>query len=129
MLEVVRMILGDEGDIEAFCLDTYETPSRIASLVRGRIEGAAGAPVALVADIIGGSVFNDLLPLCEIAGVTLFSGMNLAMVLDLVNTQPETREALGETEQIAKDAIVRFDRDILADLSRQNISGKEDALW
>jgi mannose/fructose-specific phosphotransferase system component IIA len=129
VLEVVRMILGDEDGIEAFCLGAYETPSRIASLVRGRIEGAAGAPVALVTDIIGGSVFNELLPLCEIAGVTLFSGMNLTMVLDLVNTRPETREAFGETEQIAKDAIVRFDRDILADLSRQNISEKEDALW
>jgi mannose/fructose-specific phosphotransferase system component IIA len=129
MLEAARTILGNEDDIEAFCLDTYETPSRIASLVRGRIEGAAGAPLVLVTDIIGGSVFNDLLPLCEIAGVTLFSGMNLAMVLDLANAQPETRETLDETVQIAKDAIVRFDRDILADLSRQNISGKEDALW
>jgi mannose/fructose-specific phosphotransferase system component IIA len=129
MLDVVRMILGNEDDIEAFCLDTYETPSRIASLVRGRIEGAAGAPVVLVTDIKGGSVFNDLLPLCEITGVTLFAGMNLDLVLDLVNTQPETRETLDEAVQIAKDAIVRFDRDILAGLSRQNSSEKEDALW
>jgi mannose/fructose-specific phosphotransferase system component IIA len=129
MLEVVRMILGSEDDIEAFCLDTCETPSRIASLVRGRIEAAAGAPVVLVSDIKGGSVFNSLLPLCETPGVTLFAGMNLDMVLDLVNTDPETPEALDGVMQTAKDAVVRFDKDILADLSRQNNSEKEDSLW
>jgi mannose/fructose-specific phosphotransferase system component IIA len=129
ILKVVHMIFGDEDDTEAFCLDVYETPSAIAAIVKERIDAAAGAPVILATDIKGGSVFNALLPLCENPAVTLFAGMNLDLVLDLVNVMPETPEALDESMQIAKDAIVWFNKDTLADMTRQNNNNKEDGLW
>jgi mannose/fructose-specific phosphotransferase system component IIA len=129
ILKIVHSILGDEDDVEAFCLDVYETPSAIAAIVKERIDAAAGVPVVLAADIKGGSVFNALLPLCENPGVTLFAGMNLDLVLDLVNTVTETPEALNGSMQIAKDAIVLFNKDILAVMSRQNNDDKEDGLW
>jgi hypothetical protein len=42
---------------------------------------------------------------------------------------PETPEALDEVIRTAKDAIERFDRNILAGMSRQNTNDKEDKLW
>jgi mannose/fructose-specific phosphotransferase system component IIA len=129
LLEVVHMILGDEDDVEAFCLNTYETPSEIAARVKEKVDACGGAPVILVADIKGGSVFNNLLPLCENPGLTLIAGMNLDLVLALVNMAPKTPEELEEVMQLAKDAIVKFDKDILADLGRQNSNEKGDGLW
>jgi mannose/fructose-specific phosphotransferase system component IIA len=129
MLKVVCSILGDEYDMESFCLDTYETPSAITAAVKDRIDAAAGTPVVLVSDIKGGSVFNNLLPLCENPAVTLFAGMNLDLVLDLVNMAPETPDALDEVIRTARDAIERFDRDILAGMNRQNTNDKEDKFW
>jgi mannose/fructose-specific phosphotransferase system component IIA len=129
MLKVVCSILGDEYDIESFCLDVYETPSAITAAVKDRIDAAAGAPVVLVSDIKGGSVFNGLLPLCENPSVVLFAGMNLDLVVELVNMAPETPEALDEVIRTARDGIERFDRDILARMKLQNTNDKEDKLW
>lgn len=103
----MRIIPGNEDDIEAFCLNTYETPLRIALLVRGRIEGVAGALVASIVDTKDGSVFNGFLSLCEIVGVTLFADMNPNMVPDLVNPQPETLEPLTR-RRVAKDGCCAF---------------------
>jgi PTS system mannose-specific IIA component len=128
LLRVVRMILGNEDDIEAFCLDVCETPARIAELARERFDAAAGTPVVMLTDIRGGSVFNSLLPLCVLPGVTLFAGMNLDMALDLVSREG-TAADFDEVLQTAKDGIVRFDSAIVAALQDQNNDNKEDTLW
>ncbi|GHV43439.1 PTS mannose transporter subunit IIC [Spirochaetia bacterium] len=120
MLGVVHMIMGDEDDIEALCLDKFENPGAIAAAVQERITAAAGAPIILVSDIKGGSVFNHLLPLCVTPGVTLFSGMNLDLVLSLVNIMPKTTEAFEEVIGEATAGIVLFDKDFLDQMSREN---------
>jgi mannose/fructose-specific phosphotransferase system component IIA len=113
MLGVLRMIMGDEDDVEALCLDKWENPGALVVEVKKRIDAAEGMPVILVCDIKGGSVFNGLLPLCAHPGVTLFAGMNLDLVLSLVNIQPETPEAFEEVMGEGKAGIARFDRETL----------------
>ena len=113
MLKVLHMILGDEDDVESFCLDTYENPLALSQQVKKKIEEVKDEPVTLVCDIKGGSVFNQLLPLCTNQRVTLYSGMNLDLVLSLVNIQPETEEDFEEVTGEAKSGIVRYNREHL----------------
>ncbi|MDR0998546.1 MAG: hypothetical protein LBL70_05715 [Treponema sp.] len=120
MLGVLHMIMGDEDDVEALCLDKWENPGALAAEVKKRIEAAEGKPLVLVSDIKGGSVFNQLLPLCACPGVTLFAGMNLDLVLSLVNIQPETPEAFEEVTGEGKAGIARFDRETLERMGNEN---------
>ena len=120
LLKVLHMVMGDEDDVESLSLDTYENPYALAQEAEKKIKAAAGAPIIMLCDIKGGSVFNHLLPFCANPGVTLISGMNLDLVLSLVNIKPETEadfeEAIGE----AKAGIVRFNKEALEKMGAEN---------
>jgi mannose/fructose-specific phosphotransferase system component IIA len=120
ILEVVHMIMGDEDDVEALCLGTYENPPALAAAVKERIDTAAGAPIVLVSDIKGGSVFNHLLPFCVNSGVRLFAGMNLDLVLSLVNIQPKKPEEFEEVLGEGKAGITLFDKEALEKMAAGN---------
>jgi len=120
MLKVLHMIMGEDDDVEAFSLDTYENPVALSRVVKKKIEDEGGKPVIMVCDIKGGSVFNQLLPLCTRAGVYLFSGMNLDLVLSLVNIQPSTSAEFEESIREAKAGIVCFDMETLEKMKNTN---------
>jgi len=120
MLKVLHMIMGDEDDVESLCLDTYENPVALAEEVKKKINAASGAPLILVCDIKGGSVFNHLLPLCINPGVTLFTGMNLDLVLSLVNIQPGTEADFEEVTGEGKAGIIRYNKETLEKMSAGN---------
>jgi len=120
MLKVLHMILGDEDDVQALYLDVYENPVALAQEVKKIIEVADGAPVVIVCDIKCGSVFNQLLPLCANPGVTVFSGMNLDLVLHLVNIQPKTEAEFEEVVIQAQAGIAFFNKDTLEKMQNQN---------
>jgi len=120
MLEVLHMIMGDEDDVESFCLDIYENPVALSQAVREKIESEAGAPLALVCDIKGGSIFNHLLPFCVNPNVTLFAGMNLDLVLSLVNIKPKTEAEFEEVLGEARAGIEIFNSVVLEKMSNEN---------
>ena len=120
MLKVLHLIMGDGDDVESFCLDTYKNPVALSEAVKKKIENSGGTPVILVCDIKGGSVFNNLLPLCINPGVSLLAGMNLDLVLSLVNIQPETQADFDEAVGEAKAGIVLFNKEILEKMSGGN---------
>ena len=120
MLKVLHMIMGDEDDVEALCLDTFENPVALSEAVKQKVEAENGAPVILVSDIKGGSVFNHLLPLCTKSNVTLFAGMNLDLVLSLVNIQPKTEADFEEVMGEGKAGLVRFNSDSLEKMMNEN---------
>jgi len=111
ILKVLHAIMGEEDDVESFCLDTYENPVALSEAVKKRIE--AEEEVVLVCDIKGGSIFNHLLPLCTNPGVNLFTGMNLDLVLSLVNIQPKTEADFDEVLRESKAGIVCFNKETL----------------
>jgi mannose/fructose-specific phosphotransferase system component IIA len=123
MLGVLHMIMGEDDDVEALCLDKWENPGALAAEVKKRIDAAGGKPITLVCDIKGGSVFNHLLPLCVHPGVSLFGGMNLDLVLSLVNIQPETPEAFEEVMGEGKAGITFFDRETFERMGGGNDAG------
>lgn len=120
MLNLVHMIMGSDDDVESLCLDTYENPFALAEVVKKKIDAVNGEPIILVADIKGGSVFNNLLPLCVNPGVTLFSGMNLDLVLSLVNIKPTTEAEFEEALEEGKAGMLRFNKEILEKSASQN---------
>lgn len=120
MLKVLHMIMGDEDDVESLCLDTYENPVVLAEEAKKKIEAQGGAPIILVSDIKGGSVFNHLLPLCANPGVTLFAGMNLDLVLSLVNIQPQTEADFEEVMGEGKAGMLRFNRETLEKMNEKD---------
>ena len=119
MLEVLHMIMGGEDDVEALCLDTYENPVALSEVVKKKIEAEGAGPVVLVSDIKGGSVFNHLLPLCAAPGVTLFAGMNLDLVLSLVNIQPKTEADFMEVMGEGRDGIALFNKEVLEKMQNE----------
>ena len=142
MLEVLHMIMGDEDNVEAFCLDTYENPVALSEAVKKKIEaaqggaqgaahdgaqgehngaqGAQGEPIVMACDIKGGSIFNHLLPFCSIPGVSLFAGMNLNLVLSLANIQPQTEADFIEVTGEGKDGIELFNREVLERMNNED---------
>ena len=120
MLEVLHMILGDEDDVESLCLNTYENPVALSEEAKKKVEAAGNEPVVLLCDIKGGSVFNHLLPLCAAPNVTLFTGMNLDLLLSLVNIKPNTEAEFEEVEGEAKAGIVRFNSKVLEKMMGEN---------
>ena len=113
MLSVLHSIMGDEDDVESFCLDTYDDPAALAAAIKKSIDHDSSSHFVLVCDIKDGSVFNHLLPLCENPGVTLVTGMNLDLVLGLVNIQPETEADFEEVIGEGKAGIQCFNMDTL----------------
>lgn len=128
LLSAIHMVAGNEMGIEAFGLDKYENPANIAHEVKGRIDGRQGEHIMILCDIKGGSVYNELLPLCMQEGVSLICGMNMSMgiALALPSADLPPREMGEAAVAYAKDAIEYFDRDVLEGLHRQE---KEDELW
>ena len=120
MLKVLHMIMGDEDDVESFCLDTYENPVALSEEVKKKIEAAGDTPVIMVCDILSGSVFNHLLPFCTKPGVTLFTGMNLNLILSLVNIKPETEDDFEEVMRDAKGGIDFYNMEELEKLKAEN---------
>jgi mannose/fructose-specific phosphotransferase system component IIA len=117
------MIVGSAADgVETYSLYPGESAADCVS----RIEGEAsrtGEQFIVVTDIAGGSVCNEFIALLKYPNVTLLSGMNLALALELTLN---IGESLG-TEEIdnmlasARDGIRRFSA---SDLS--SLAGSED---
>ena len=111
---------GEDDDVESLCLDTYENPVALLEAASKKIENFGNEPVAFVCDIKGGSVFNHLLSLCQKPNVTLFSGMNLDLVLSLINIKPKTKEETEEVLGEAKAGILIFNSEILEKMKNEN---------
>jgi len=120
MLKVLHMILGNEDDVESYCLDNYENPVALSEAVKKKIEAEAGKQAILVCDIRGGSIFNHLLPLCVNPGISIFTGMNLNLVLHLVNIKPKTEDEIKEVIMEAKAGVDYFDSEILEKMINEN---------
>jgi mannose/fructose-specific phosphotransferase system component IIA len=120
MLKVLHMIMGNEDDVESCCLDTYEDPYALSEAVKKKIEAAGSIPVVLVCDIINGSIFNHLLPFCDNPGVVLFTGMNLNLILSLVNIKPKTETEFEEVLRDAKADIRFFNMEILDKMKNES---------
>ena len=97
MLHSVNMIIGDlTKDVEVFCLYPGMTPDDFANDIKKRIE-ATDEKFIFIADIFKGSVHTALSQLTCYDNVSIFSGMNMNLVLSvLLGDQSDMSESIAE---------------------------------
>lgn len=84
MLHSASMIIGDcTKAVEVFCLYPGDNPEDYAERLRAVIKDSKEEWI-IVTDILGGSVHTALSQLTACGNVTIFSGMNLNLVLSLL---------------------------------------------
>lgn len=127
MQSAARMILGAHAEgILAYGLDRWETPQHILTQVKAVMEAERSTEVTILCDIKGGSVYNQLLPLCEEERVCVFTGMNLNLVLELMMADGNDWPAERETAmRLAKEGIACFDKRTIEAVKDM----EEDSLW
>lgn len=120
----VKMIAGEQPNVSAFGLDTWETPDAVREQVEQVIAAHPEEYVVILCDIKGGSVHNRLMDLCMRDQVSVVSGMNLALVLALVLSSDLDGDEVKRTVEEAKENLEYFDRQ-----SFQNTNEEEEELW
>jgi len=130
MVTAVRMVIRDMADaIFSFGLDQWETPQAIRAEAERIISENPEDQFLILCDIKGGSVANELMPLCIRQGVFVMTGMNLAMTISLVlQSQGEgtwTKMQLGECLNEVIAGICCYDA---ADFKETNQEG-DGELW
>lgn len=127
MHSAATMILGEKTNIQSYGLDHWETPKNILKEIRREVEASPDDDCLVLCDIKSGSVHNRLLELCCTSNVTLITGMNLALVLELALPQEDTLSAEIESAMtLAKKNIMLFNIETLNKLKAQQ---KEEELW
>lgn len=103
----VEMITGENKRVETFSLKPGESPDKIAEAIQERINGREEEEFLILADILGGSVYNSCLRLALNKNVRIISGMNLSLVIEIFLLLPD--ENIDEQIELiigrAKDGI------------------------
>ena len=121
----VKMVIGEQPNVSAFGLDTWETPEAIKEQVEKVIAAHPGERIVILCDIKGGSVHNRLMDLCTHDRVSVVSGMNLVLALNLAlsSDQLEAND-IKEAVEEAKENLEYFDRQ-----SFENVNEEVEELW
>ena len=120
MLNSVSMIVGDlANDVETYGLYPGESPNDYYEALEKKVKENEDTQYIIVCDIKGGSVHTTLSKLIVYNNVTIISGMNMNMILDLLltyqNGMSDTDYDLLETS--AKNGIT---------ILNQSLSNSED---
>lgn len=84
MADSLKMIIGDlTNNLEIYSLIAGENPEDYAKKKREEIERTKETHI-FVTDILGGSVHTALMQLTQIEQVFVISGMNMALVMELL---------------------------------------------
>ena len=86
MADTAQMIMGKQKNLYAISAYTEENVN-FPAMVKKLIQSSPGETV-LVTDLMGGSVNNQMIELAAQTGAHLISGMNLTLVLSLLNDDP-----------------------------------------
>lgn len=104
LLHTAQMIVGKlPCEAEVYSLQPGALADDYAKELKEEIQQHKDTEYVILTDIYGASVFSAMLSCVELENVTLFSGMNLNMLLSICL---EHQEVLQETaiQQIVKDA-------------------------
>lgn len=110
-----KMIAGQCETVSAYGMDQHGGPENIRKKIKEQIEQHEEDEFIILCDIKGGSVHNQLYLLCTRKNVTVLTGVNLGMLLNLVmaSDTEKTAEIIAETVDMAKDSIGIFNYETL----------------
>lgn len=84
MVSAVEMITGSSKGLVSYDLSEYKLPDAIYDVMYKEINENPNDEYIIFTDLLGGSVHNSLLCLCNNKDVYLISGMNLGMILEVI---------------------------------------------
>ncbi|WP_400243035.1 PTS sugar transporter subunit IIA [Niallia sp. JL1B1071] len=101
----VEMIAGKQDNLHAFCLMENNSPNKLIEKIRDEI--AEEDQVILLADITGGSMYNEAMSLLVLPNVRVIGGMNLSLLLNIVLADNISDNEMDKMIQDARDGITR----------------------
>lgn len=105
MLNSVSMIVGElANEIETYSLYPGENPNDYALALKKKIAKDPSQYI-IVCDVKGGSVYNALLTVCINKNVSIISGMNMNLILELVISNNSGSVNIAQAMESAKAGI------------------------
>lgn len=108
MAQSAQMITGKNTNLSYYGFYPGQHPSEMISEIRDKVINNEEDSYIVIADIFGGSVFNNAMELLELKNVKVLSGMNLSLIVDLLLSIKISDKDLGEKISKAKDDIKLF---------------------
>lgn len=102
-----NMIVGEQEHVRTYRLRPGGSATDFAEELRKEIVQRPHTEYVILTDLYGASVCNAMLPLSAYENVTVFTGMNLCMVLELMmsDAEPLSEERIEELVETAKAGI------------------------
>ncbi|MDQ0148602.1 PTS sugar transporter subunit IIA [Eubacterium multiforme] len=120
-----EMIMGDSIKIKTFSLYPSESPDFIANEIEKLVKNNLNEEFLILADILGGSVYNACLRLVMYSNARIISGINLGLLIEtlLINDKEEDIDiALEKAIDRAKEGIKLVNKKLLKDR-------EDDEIW
>lgn len=120
-----KMIMGDGFKIKTFSLYPSESPDYIASEIEKLIKDNLDEEFLILADILGGSVYNSCLRLVMYSNTRIISGINLGLLIEALlidDKEGDIDIALKKAIDRAKNGITLVNKKALEDR-------EEDEVW
>ena len=112
MKSALKMIACDVDNIQAYDLDSYDSPEQIRNILSKEISNNNEDSYIIITDLLGGSVHIHLLELCQYENVVMISGMNLGLVLEIYLTQSDNLiEKIEHALSSSKSAMKLFTKE------------------
>jgi len=108
MAQSAQMITGKNDNLSYYGFYPGEHPSEMISEIRNKVINNEEDNFIVIADILGGSVFNTAMELLELENVKILSGMNLSLIVDLLLSTKISDKDLEEKVSKAKADIKLF---------------------
>lgn len=108
MAKSAQMITGERDNLFYYGLYPGEHPSEMINKIKNEVKNNREDNFIIIADICGGSVCNAAMELIELKNVKLLSGMNLALVIDVILGKDTSDGELNRKINNAKEGIKLF---------------------
>lgn len=130
LVSAAQMIIGNVSGMKCFDLCDYHSPLEIYEEIRTIVRDYKKDEVLILTDLLGGSINNQLLDLCEFNHVHVIAGVNLGILLEvyLASENEPCEEVAYRAITMGRENIQLFNRKIVQDTIIKEHE-KEETLW
>lgn len=107
IFDSVSMIIGRQENVTVYCMRPGDNASDFAEGLRTEIIAEKDVEFVILTDLFGASVCTAMTGLGVYPNVTVFSGMNLCMILEVLVDYPErlTDQDVEKILSVARNGI------------------------
>lgn len=130
LLSAAQMIIGNIRGVTCYDLLDYHSPLEIYEAIRTVVRNTEDEEILILTDLLGGSINNQLLDLCEYQHVHVIAGVNLGILLEvyLASESEPCEELACRAITLGRENMQLFNREIIRDAIIRDCE-KEEALW